>query len=44
MKEADVSGIFSSFGIVEECVVLRDNSGLSKGLCVRLYVFVYCRY
>jgi len=29
--EDDVKKMFTSFGTIEECSVLRDNNGISKG-------------
>ena len=37
MKETDISSVFANYGLVEECVVLRDNNGQSKGLLVGRY-------
>jgi hypothetical protein len=30
-SESDVRVMFSSFGTIEECTVLRDTNGISKG-------------
>lgn len=32
MKESDVEKVFANYGNVEECIILRDNNGQSKGL------------
>ncbi|CAG2103501.1 unnamed protein product [Medioppia subpectinata] len=32
MSESDIRVMFSSYGVIEECSILRDNSGMSKGL------------
>lgn len=34
--EDDVRLLFESFGNIEECTVLRDHSGNSKGLYLKL--------
>ncbi|KAI2808644.1 CUGBP Elav-like member 2 [Blomia tropicalis] len=31
VKESDVMNTFSNYGTVEECVILRDTNGISKG-------------
>ncbi|CAG2166595.1 unnamed protein product [Oppiella nova] len=31
MSESDIKAMFSSYGVIEECSILRDNSGQSKG-------------
>ena len=30
-NESDVRVMFNSFGTIEECTVLRDTNGISKG-------------
>lgn len=30
-NEADIRNMFENFGTIEECTVLRDNHGISKG-------------
>ncbi len=30
-NESDVRTMFNQFGTIEECTVLRDNNGISKG-------------
>ncbi len=32
MNEQDVRNMFSTFGVIEECSILRDNNGQSKGM------------
>jgi RNA recognition motif-containing protein len=31
LSEDDIRGMFDRFGIIEECTILRDNNGISKG-------------
>ena len=34
-NESDVRVMFNSFGTIEECTVLRDTNGISKGNMIR---------
>lgn len=38
--ESDVRNLFSPYGNIEECTVLRDTSGQSKGKCLLLAFIV----
>lgn len=38
-NESDVRVMFNSFGTIEECTVLRDTNGVSKGECINLSDF-----
>jgi CUG-BP- and ETR3-like factor len=37
MNEQDVRNMFSTFGVIEECSILRDNNGQSKGCAFVTY-------
>ena len=39
-NESDVRVMFNSFGTIEECTVLRDTNGVSKG---NLPIFYRCK-
>uniref|UniRef100_A0A1B6L0K5 RRM domain-containing protein n=1 Tax=Graphocephala atropunctata TaxID=36148 RepID=A0A1B6L0K5_9HEMI len=41
-SELDVRGMFEQFGHIEECTVLRDNSGQSKGCAFVTYMTRQC--
>lgn len=32
MNEQEIKNMFSTYGVIEECSILRDSSGQSKGL------------
>jgi hypothetical protein len=38
--DADVRRLFQSFGTVDDCTILRDLEGHSKGRCFTLWVFI----
>ena len=31
LDEDDIRSLFEKFGTIEECTILRDNNGISKG-------------
>ena len=39
-SESDVRVMFTSFGTIEECTVLRDTNGVSKGNYKKKHFFV----
>lgn len=40
--EDDVRQLFAPFGSIEECTILRDQNGNSKGRYNIIYFFVIC--
>ncbi|KAK7591162.1 hypothetical protein V9T40_002775 [Parthenolecanium corni] len=41
-NEADIRNMFENFGTIEECTVLRDNHGISKGCAFVTYTSKQC--
>ena len=39
LTETEVRNMFAQFGNIEECLVLRDANGCSRGMCI-LFIFV----
>ena len=42
-SENDVRGMFNHFGTIEECTVLRDTNGISKGEKIGIEIRLNCR-
>ena len=38
--EDDVRNLFNSFGAIEECTVLRDQNGISKGKIIIIIIII----
>lgn len=39
LDEQNIRGLFQSYGTIEDCTVLRDTNGKSRGLFVLSYLF-----